>query len=198
MKLRIALFVGIVVTLAASSACDRQTMTAGTGPSHADTADQVIIGLWSNLSNEGIRQAVLESDTAFVFQDGTLFELREVDLTFYTDQGTESAVLTSREGTYNTRTNQMEARGDVVLESADGRRLMSEQLRYDQARDEISSDSAFVSIEGDRRLEGIGFRANSDVSRFQCLSACRAGGPVTLPQATGPAPVQPDTTTPPR
>ena len=84
--------------------------------------------------------------------------------------------------------------------SEDGRRLTTEQLRYDQGTDQISSDSAFVSIEGGRRLEGIGFRASSDMSRWQCLQACRAGGPVNLPEPTSgqspsaPAPL--DTTSP--
>ena len=75
----------------------------------------------------------------------------------------------------------MEARGNVVLVSEDGRRLTSEQLRFDQTADQISSDSAFVLLETGRRLEGIGFRTNSDLTRFQCLRACRGGGAVTIP-----------------
>lgn len=192
----------IVSLLAAGMACGPETQAPPTTvASMADSADQVIFGLATDVTLGGVRQANLEADTAYFFDEGTRVELREVHLTFFTPQGTQSAVLTSREGTYDMRANRMEARGDVVLVSEDGRRLTTEQLRYEQGTDQISSDSAFVSIEGGRRLEGIGFRASSDMSRWQCLQACRAGGPVNLPEPTSgqspsapPAPL--DTTSP--
>jgi LPS export ABC transporter protein LptC len=179
-------FAAAVALLAGATACGPDSQAPPTTASSiADSADQVIFGLSTHVSQEGVRQATLDADTAFMFDDATRLELREMRLTFFTTQGTQSAVLTAREGTRNTRTNEMEARGDVVLVSEDGRQLMSEQLRYDEAADQISSDSAFVSIENGRRLEGIGFRANSDLSRWQCLQACRASGTVNIPSTPG-------------
>ena len=203
MRDRLLTLVGGIALVALAAACGREAQAPPTvTASMADSADQVAYGLSTEVTHKGIRQAHLDADTAFFFDEGTRVELRTVNLTFFDPQGVQSAVLTSREGTYDMRANQMEARGNVVLVSEDGRRLLTEQLRYDQASDQISSDSAFVSIEGGRRLEGIGFRANSDLSRWQCLEACRAGGPVQLPEpasgqsAPPPPPTPLDTTAP--
>ena len=165
-----------------AAACTETTPPPPAAPSLADSADQTIFGLSTNITQSGVRQAQLRADTAFMFDESTRAELREVHLTFFTTQGVRDAVLTSREGSYNLRTQQMEARGNVVLVSEDGRRLTSEQLRYDQGADQIASDSAFVLLEPGRRLEGIGFRTNSDLTSFQCLRACRGGGAVTIPE----------------
>ena len=80
-----------------------------------DSADQVMFGINTILTDRGVRQALLRADTGFFFEEGTRIELRGVHLTFYTPEGVENAVLTSREGTYNTRMNQTEARGNVVV-----------------------------------------------------------------------------------
>ena len=51
----------------------------------------------------------------------------------------------------------------------DGRRLTTPELKYDQQRNEISSDSAFVMTEPNRRLEGIGFRSDPNMKNIQIL-----------------------------
>ena len=51
---------------------------------------------------------------------------------FYSSSGAKDAVLTSRSGMYNTQLSILEARGDVVLSSVDGRKLLTPFLRYDQ------------------------------------------------------------------
>jgi LPS export ABC transporter protein LptC len=65
----------------------------------------------------------------------------------------------------------MEARGNVVVVSEDGRRLETQQLRYDPARNEISSDSAFVLTEPTQRVSGIGFRADPNLNNVNILRA---------------------------
>ena len=76
----------------------------------------------------------------------------------------------------------MIARGDVVVTTEEGRRLTTPELRYDQASNEISSDSSFVLTEPGRRLEGIGFRSDPNMQNVQILKT-RSGstGVVTLP-----------------
>lgn len=162
-------------------ACEPVQPPPTAAPSLADSADQVMWGLRHNLTREGVRQAELLADTAFFFDDGTRFELRGVTVRFYTAQGARSGVLTSREGSYDSRTSEMEARGNVVVVGEDGRRLETEQLRFHQTRDEISSDTSFVVREAGRRMEGIGFVSNSDLTAWRCLRSCRGVGPVTLP-----------------
>jgi hypothetical protein len=79
----------------------------------------------------------------------------------------------------------MVARKNVVVVSEDGRRLTTPELIYNQQRNEISSDSAFVMTEPNRRLEGIGFRSDPNMKNIQILKG--ASG-IARGVSTAPAP----------
>lgn len=180
MRLLVAILAVVPVTACQDTA---QPPTIAGNPL-ADSADQIMFGARSLITDEGLLRAELLADTAFFFDENTRIEMLDVDLTFYTTEGQKSAVLTSREGTYNTRANRMEARGNVVIVSEDGRELRTPQLRYDQVRNEISSDSAFVATErGGRRVQGVGFVSDPNMDNVRCLASCSGiGGAVTVPQ----------------
>jgi LPS export ABC transporter protein LptC len=149
----------------------------------ADSADQVVFGARSKMTDGGVSKSDLYSDTAYFFDDNTRIEMRgHVLVTFFTDVGAKNAVLTSKEGTYNNRTGNMEARGNVVVNTVDGRHLTTPVLRFNQTRNEISSDSAFVTTDSTRRLTGIGFTSDPNMINIHCLKACSGlGGQVDLP-----------------
>ncbi|GAC1515414.1 MAG: hypothetical protein NVS1B4_05740 [Gemmatimonadaceae bacterium] len=174
---------GLLIIVAATAACHeaKQPPIAGRSPL-ADSADQVMFGARELLTNEGVKQAELFADTGFFFDDNTRIELRTVRTTFYTATGVKNATLTSREGTYNTRAGQMDARGDVVVVSEDGRRLVTPQLRYTQPTNEIASDSAFTLTEPGRRLQGIGFRSDPQMKNIRVLKTVAGStGTMTIP-----------------
>jgi len=135
----------------------------------ADSADQVMYGARFRMTEGGLERAQLEADTAYFFDDNTRVELEKVHTTFFTATGAKDAVLTSKHGTYNTRTSNMIARKNVVVVTEDGRRLTTPELIYNQQKNEISSDSAFVMTEPNRRLEGIGFRSDPNMKNIQIL-----------------------------
>ena len=120
-------------------------------------------------------------------------QLEPVHTTFYTATGAKDAVLTAQRGTYNSRTTSMLARKNVVVVSEDGRRLTTPELRYNQQMNEISSDSAFVMTEPNRRLEGIGFRSDPNMKNIQILK--NASG-MARGISTQPAPGVPPTAAP--
>jgi len=163
----------------------------------ADSADQVMYGKSFNLTDKGVQRAQLEFDTAYFFEDNTRIELEKVHTTFFTATGAKNAVLTSDRGTFNSRTNNMVARKNVLVVSEDGRRLTTPELVYNQQRNEISSDSAFVMTEPNRRLEGIGFRSDPDMKNIRILKGASgmARGVSTQPAPTATTP--PASTTPP-
>ena len=173
----------IAVAALIAAACQEKTAPPVAKKSAlADSADQVMYGAHFNLTDKGLARAELLSDTAYFFDDNTRIELRKVETTFYTASGARDAYLTSVRGTYNNRTGLMIARGDVVVITEEGRRLTTPELRFDQASNEISSDSAFVLTEPGRRLEGIGFRSDPNMQNVQILKTKSGNtGAVTLP-----------------
>jgi LPS export ABC transporter protein LptC len=186
-------FVAVVLVVAIGAACDskKQPPVAASSPL-ADSADQVMYGVKFNLTDRGVDRAHLEADTAYFFEDNTRIELENVNTTFYNSMGAKDAVLTSRRGTNNTRTGNMVARKNVVVVSEDGRRLTTDELIYNPQRNEISSDSAFVMTEPNRRLEGIGFRSDPNMNNIRILKGAAgfARGVTTQP-APAPAPTPP-------
>lgn len=150
-----------------------------------DSADQVLFGVKFFLTDAGLRRAELQSDTAYMYDENTRTELRVVNTTFFKNSGEKDAVLTSRAGTYNVRLGNMEARGNVVVVSTDGRKLETEHLRYDPGRNEIASDSAFVIREANGRVtEGVGFIGDPDLNNVRVLSATKSrGSQLTIPKS---------------
>lgn len=174
----------LAVVIAMGAACSERSTPPVATEANAlvDSADQVMFGINTVLTDRGVRHAVLRADTGFFFDEGTRIELRGVHLTFFTPEGVENAVLTSREGTYNTRLTQTEARGSVVVISErQRRRLTTEQLAYDQNANVISSDSAFVLTEPARRVAGVGFTSDPEMRNVKIKRVTQGSGEIVLP-----------------
>lgn len=169
----------VLAVLAAACRRDREPAAVVNTPL-ADSSDQVIYGARAILTDRGLMRAELFGDTAYFFDDNTRIEMRTVRTIFFTAQGAKNATLTSREGTYRTQ-GSMEARGNVVVVSEDGRRLTTPQLRYDQIRNEISSDSQFVLTEPGRTVAGVGFVSDPNMANIRILRTTNATGRVALP-----------------
>jgi LPS export ABC transporter protein LptC len=189
---RVAPVIGILAIAVAGACSSKKEPPVATHSPLADSADQVMFGARFKLTDQGLQRAQLEADTAYFFDDNTRIELQNVHTTFFTVTGAKDAVLTSRFGTTNTRTNNMIARKNVVVVSEDGRRLTTPELIYNQQKNEISSDSAFVMTEPNRRLVGIGFRSDPNMKNIQILKGASgfAKG-VSTQSAPAPAPAPP-------
>lgn len=174
----------LVVTLVLSACAEKKALPTARGSALADSADQVMFGLKFSLTNQGVSRARLVADTAYFFDDNTRIELDQVHTTFFDPTGIKDAVLTSERGTYLQRLGNMLARKNVVVVSEDGRRLTTQELLYSTGRNEISSDSAFVLTEPNRRLEGVGFRSDPNMTNLRILKG--ASG-VARNVTTGPA-----------
>jgi len=131
-----------------------------------DSADQVAWDVVHQITVDGILRVKLYSDTVFFYQASQSADLRGVTVEFYSAEGKLSSTVRSREGTYEWRTQAMEARGDVVGTSPDGRRLDTSILRYDRVKDQVSGPNAFMIDGPDSHLEGDGFTANPDLTEI--------------------------------
>lgn len=146
-----------------------------------DSADQIGFGTRLVLTDKGVNKGELLADTSFTYDDGTRLEMRRVNLTFYNSLGLKDGVMTSRAGTYNMRLSRIEARGDVVVVREDGKRLTSQQLVFDQVRNQFFTDSAFVLNEPNKVFTGVGFESDPKLTNFRCLKECKGAAPVQVP-----------------
>lgn len=177
-------FLCLLAAAAAAACAETNTPTTAGTDTAADSADQIMFGVRFFVTDAGIRRAEVLSDTAYMYEDNTRTEMKNVNATFFKPTGERDGVLTSREGTYNSRLGNMEARGNVVVTATDGRKLESPHLRYEPSKNEISSDSAFVLTETNGRTSsGIGFISDPDLRNIRVLRAFSSSGtPVTIPR----------------
>lgn len=156
----------------------------GTGKkSLADSADQIIFGQRTLITDRGLSRAEILADTSFFFDENTRIVMRKVNGTFFNSAGMKDAILTSEEGLYNSRFGVLEARGNVVITSLDGRRLTSPMVHFDQRINQMMSDTTFVLTEPNgREIRGIGFKSDPDMTNIKIDRVISAkGGAVTVP-----------------
>jgi LPS export ABC transporter protein LptC len=151
------------------------------GVTAADSADQVMVRVRTLLTERGVQQGELFADTTFVFDDNSRFLFRSVRTNFNTPTGAPNGTLTAREGRYDMRQRVLEAFGNVVVTTTDGKRLLTPHLRFEQNRNLVRSDSAFTLIDGRRRSQGTGFESDPNITRFVCKRDCEAFDNVPIP-----------------
>lgn len=151
--------------LLGAAACGRESNTPSEVVERTEVpADDVIYGLHHVMTTDGIRTAVLDSDTAFLREAGERFDLQGVQLKFYSENGAESGTLTSRTGEYHSDAGTFVARDSVVLvtQSPDGeRRIETEELSYDLMSDKLRSEQPFVMRQNGRVTRGSSFETDS-------------------------------------
>ena len=147
----------------------------------ADTADQVMFGLRQNVTQDGVRKAFLESDTAFLYENAGRADLRKVRVTFFGTAGDTSSVVTGKLGSYDWRTGKMEARDDVVVHLSNGGVLNTSVLRYDQTKNEVSTDQHYTYVGPDQNATGEGFVTDPALSVFRTSHARGRAGSFRLP-----------------
>jgi LPS export ABC transporter protein LptC len=134
------------------------------------------------VTDAGVLRARVQADTAYFYSGTQQAELRNVHVTFYDVAGKPTSTLTSKEGTHHWRSGDMEARGNVVVvRDKDGGTMKTEVMYYNQARNEVSSDKAFVFDAPDRHVAGDGFTSDPEFKNITAKKPKGTGGQFLLP-----------------
>lgn len=174
-------FVAGTATLGACGSGERPPVAAQTG-SLADSADQILFKARFAITDGGTRRADVTGDTAYFFNNSTRIVLRPLQGTFFSSNGAKDGIIQAREGTYDTRLGTLDARGDVLVNTLDGKRLETPRCKFDQRLNLISSDTTFFLSEPDRELRGIGFTSDADLTTFRVTKLLGAkAGQVAIP-----------------
>jgi LPS export ABC transporter protein LptC len=145
-----------------SVACEESGAKPTTTVAATDSADQVLEGFSHYVTKDGIRRSRVEADTAFFYEPSQITHLRKIRVVFFDVQGEEGSTLTAKAGKYRWQDGSMEAHGDVVVVSPDGRKLRTDTLKFDNATNTISTNTHFSFDRGTEHLEGNSFRSDPD------------------------------------
>ena len=157
----------VASTFAATGACNEPKAPPVGVPQLVDTAEQVGFGVRTLLTANGVQKGELQADTMYVYNDQTKFDFRNAHVKFNTETGAPNGTLRGDRGTYDLHSQTLDGYGNVVVTSTDGKRLLSNHLKYVQSRNEISSDSAFTFYRQPEILtEKIGSEAASANARI--------------------------------
>lgn len=181
----------VAAAVLALAACRETTKPPVVGDAAlADSADQIAFDVRMNMTHSGVKRGELFADTMYVFNNQTRFLLRPARANFHTDQGLPNGNLRGDRGTYDMQTKILEGFGNVVVVSTKGERLTSPHLRYVEATNQVSSDSAYRLLRkgpnGDEIQTGVGFTSDPNLVRFKCKSACGGSAPDMIKQLPRP------------
>lgn len=174
----------IVIGVAAIGACSNKGTTPPVKSGHAslaDSAEQVMQGVHYVLTSGGVQRGELFADSAYIFDDNTRYILTNPRTTFNTAEGVKNGTMKSDRGRYNLRQQVLEGFGHVVITNTEGKKLTSPYVKYNQALNEVSSDTSFTFVQNRDTLSGIGFKADPQLQRVQVLRSPRGKGNFTLP-----------------
>lgn len=156
----------LTVVLLVTAACQEKGVTPPVTQTAADSADQILFGLFHYVTEDGVKRSLVEADTAYLYDATQTAELKKVKVTFYDENGGISSVLTANEGTYFQQTGGMTARGNVIGTSPDGRTLRTTELTYEPNSKKVSTDKAFTFVRNGNTLQGDGFVSDVDFSNI--------------------------------
>jgi LPS export ABC transporter protein LptC len=136
--------------------------------------DSEIDGFKLTQTREGDRLWVLSASRALVYEEADRVELERLRVDYFDDEGGVRSTLTATEGLLRRRTNDMEARGSVVVVAHDGTRLVTERLTWNERTGKIESDRFVRVTQGDDVFTGVGLEADPDLKNIRVKSEFKA------------------------
>jgi len=163
--MRSLVLIGIAAALAA---CAERGVTPARG-TVSDSADQVIQGLETEVTNGGVRVSKVIADSAWVYNAQQVTDMKQVTMIFYDQHGAVASTVTADSGIYQTRDGTLEAFGHVVAvtPAPESKTLNTEHLIYDKTARLIRSDSAYTFTSPEGNGSGQSFETDPDFRRIR-------------------------------
>ena len=136
-------------------------------PDTGELPDQEVSDFEATETDQGAPQWKMYARSAATYRARNTVIARGVRIDFFDEKGKRASTLTAREGEMNDLSHDMIARGDVVIQTTEGTRMTTDQLRFLNKMQRIQTES-FVRV--DRRgdvLTGWGFESDPQLKDFQ-------------------------------
>jgi LPS export ABC transporter protein LptC len=115
---------------------------------------------------------VLQADTASVFREKKRIEVQRMQIDFF-ERDEHVSTLTADHGVLLQNTDDLEARGNVVVESDEGSILRTEVLFWDHQRSLIHTDEYVEITNGPNVLTGVGLETDPGLERIDIKKQVR-------------------------
>lgn len=148
---------------------EREEMGVGEGRTPTHIAE----GFTLTETVSGERVWALKAEKALSYEDENLIRIYGVTLHFYKEGGVHYSTLTSNEGIVNTSTNDMQAFGDVVVISEQGR-LETSELDWVAKEGKIVTDEKVKITKGETVITGRGLESDPNLERVKIAEEFRA------------------------
>jgi LPS export ABC transporter protein LptC len=177
---RLSLVIAALAVAGLALGCSGSTQRSATGAA-VELPDSQVEDFTVTETDSGRAQWTLFAKQASTWQARDLVSARTVRILFFDEHGARSSELVAREGDLFQRTRDMVARGNVVLQTVEGWRMSTQEIRFANSTGRILSDS-LVRVEKEGSvLEGIGFESDPNLQHFEFRQRVRA---TVLPSAT--------------
>lgn len=169
----ISLAIMVLAFLAIRSSSPPSSLPAPSVKVDASGADAEL-GSLHLVENKGNRKSwELEADRAKVFQGDKMTRLRNVRVTFYS-QDRPPVVVTAREGQVNMETRRVVARGNVEMTSPEGYTLKTETLSWNPKGKLVQTDDPVRIVGKDFEVTGVGLVSEVGRHTVEILKDVRA------------------------
>ena len=165
--------VALALALLALAGCQSQPAST---PSGADVRlpDQEARDFTLTESLEGRKNWTLWASYAAMYNDQSLVDAKTVRIEFFDKEGKKFSTLVAKTGRVHQRTNDLEARGDVVVTTESGIRMETDSLRWQNTAGKIVSDG-FVKVTRQHDVvTGYGFESDPSLDHFHLRREVRA------------------------
>jgi LPS export ABC transporter protein LptC len=125
---------------------------------------------WSSeivLTKDGIKRARILAGHLMKFNNRSVVSMDDtIEVDFYNIQQSHLSHLQALEAEINEKTNDLIARGRVVVKSDSGVTLYTAELGWDHAQEKIHSEQMVTLITEQDTLRGVGFESDSNLENW--------------------------------
>jgi LPS export ABC transporter protein LptC len=111
---------------------------------------------------------------------------RGVRVDFFDAQGKKTSELSAREGEIDQTSRDLIARGNVVLQTTEGTRMSTEEMRFLNRTQKVRSDVLVRVERGGDVLTGVGFESDPELKHYEFKKQVRAQVRTRSGDVTGP------------
>ena len=158
-----------IAVAAAAAACLNNADEMATTEFEDMDADEVLYGVSHNMTNNGVREALLSADSMFSWRDSANTWVMGLTLQVFDERtGNRQATITADRGRLDMARNELKAIGNAVLDIPDqDRQIRTDELWVSPDTDRIWSNVPVVMREAGCEIEGDRFESNTSFERVK-------------------------------